>query len=110
MSILNFLREFQKNSLLENVNLNFYDVEEYILGRVLTQILSLINSIDSININSSSTDFDLFNTIYKDDNNNGNGNGRSSQVFRSCDLLSSSQLAMLKAMMAQTRILSFKLV
>jgi hypothetical protein len=87
------LREFQANSLLENVNLDFYEVGEDILLRVLTQILPLISSIDSI----KSSDIGLFNKIYQDDNNNGNGNGKGNEW--------TSQLPMLKTMMAQTRIL-----
>jgi hypothetical protein len=87
------MREFQDNSLLDNVNLKFNNLEEDILLRVLPQILPLISSIDSID----SLDICLFRKIYKDNNGNGNINEWS------------SQLPMLKTMMAQTRILSFNL-
>jgi hypothetical protein len=98
MSILNLLGKFQENSLLENVNLCVrycdYDtsiLDEPTLLRVLTQIVPLISSIHSIQIDSS--EIDLFRMVYNNNNNQDNSNNSHE-----------SQL-LLKGMMAQARIL-----
>jgi hypothetical protein len=89
-SILNFLKKFQENVLLEDVNLHvdykYMRYKEDILLQVLTQIVPLISSIDSILIYSS--EIDLFKMVY---NNTNNGDKKTHQL-------------MLMEMMAKTRI------
>jgi hypothetical protein len=89
-SVLNFLEEFQRNSLLIDVNMSFGNINwlirPHILPRVLTKIAPFITSIDSI----ESRHIDLLSMVYTNNTNHGN--------------INESQL-LLKEMMAKTRIL-----
>jgi hypothetical protein len=50
-SVITFLKEFQSNSLLTNVNLTFYEGDDSaIVSTILTKILPLFDGITSINI------------------------------------------------------------
>jgi hypothetical protein len=86
MSVLNFFKKFQENSLLTDVNLRLQNyIKEDILLQVLTHLVPLINSIDSITIVTSKVD--LFKMVY----NNNNGDEKTHQL--------------LLMMMAKTRIM-----
>jgi hypothetical protein len=88
MSVINFFKKFQENSHLTDVDLQFRcDIKEDILLHVLTQIVPLISSIDSILI--ASREINLFKMAY---NTNNNVYGKTHQFL-------------LKEMMAKTRIL-----
>jgi hypothetical protein len=95
MSALNFLQIFQENTLLTNVNLGFgYHSSRDDLLQDLTQIVPLINSIDSIH----SPDYHLLEMVYSNNNNNNRHmNDESSQLL-------------LKGMLAMARILSNELL
>jgi hypothetical protein len=118
MFVLDFLRKFQQNYLLANVNLHLkYHLTEDVLLRILAQILPLIDSINSIN--SDKIDIDLIKMAYKNNSNNNNeedgaddeGEGEDGDdedhdeyEYGNSNVSHQSQL-MLKTMMEQTRVL-----
>jgi hypothetical protein len=81
--VVDFLRKFQENSLLENVNMYLYAAEYYNHVPILNKMVPLISSIDSIDF----CQLNLFDWVYNNDNDE-----------------ESQQL--LKTMVAQTRILA----
>jgi hypothetical protein len=111
MFVLDFLRKFQQNALLANVNLDFkYNLTENVLLRILAQILPLIDSINSIN----SDEIDLLKMAYKNNSNNNDEDegGDDDDQDEDHDQYGNSNVPvshqsqlMLKTMMAQTRVL-----
>jgi hypothetical protein len=108
MFVLDFLKKFQQNSLLANVNLDLCHLTENVLLHIVTQILPLIDSINSIN----SGEIDLIKMAYKNNSNNNEEDGadaddvdkdEDNNEYGNSNVSNQPQL-MLKTMMEQTRV------
>jgi hypothetical protein len=59
--VLSFIQKFQQNSLLNNVNLSFGQVQKHILQPVLSRLLPLFNGIVSVEVANSAQLADIYN-------------------------------------------------
>jgi hypothetical protein len=111
MYVLNFLGEFQANSLLTDVNMSFLRIElnkrtwlgQALLLLVLTKIVSFITSIDSLEF----LQINLFKMVYNNNTNHGNSHESLLQwIWKMIYIDNKTKMQLLlNEMMTQTRIL-----